>query len=144
MLFNFHILINKFRCISTLHSIECGDEEFECDDGKCIDNTMLCDEVRDCESGEDEDPKNCVNTTTVDLDLLDLDTTTAPEIEIESTTGACKWLNTSVKTKHLAKHDASSPLGISNHFDIFIVCFVCLVHFSISFLFLFALTFHIR
>lgn len=86
--------------IFALHSIACGDEEFECYDGKCISMDKVCDEIKDCESGEDEESINCniMNSTTFagetdfDTEPTDIDATTEIDInDIDSTPGSCKW-----------------------------------------------------
>lgn len=42
----------------------CGENGFQCANGRCIDIAFLCDGTEDCPSGEDEDPKvTCANVT---------------------------------------------------------------------------------
>lgn len=83
-----------------MHSIACSDVEFECDDGKCIPIDRLCDEIKDCEGGEDEEMINCnvMNSTTfageTEFDTEPTDvyaTTEIDNIDFESTPESCKW-----------------------------------------------------
>ena len=38
---------------------DCDDNEFRCNDGKCISNDYVCDDIDDCLDWEDELPPVC-------------------------------------------------------------------------------------
>lgn len=44
---------------------QCGDGEFECDNGRCIRKTQVCDTVTNCDDGSDENVTLCGTSTFV-------------------------------------------------------------------------------
>ena len=41
------------------YKTDCNDNEFRCNDGKCISNDYVCDDIDDCLDWEDELPPVC-------------------------------------------------------------------------------------
>ena len=39
--------------------VNCGPDDFQCDDGYCIKNDLVCDKKKDCSDGEDELEEVC-------------------------------------------------------------------------------------
>lgn len=81
-----------------LLSIECGRDEFECNDGACIGQERICDGYSDCENGEDEDSRICSQTGeyTTDVnggeDPSTNDPYTDEPIDLDFTTEYCKFM----------------------------------------------------
>jgi len=50
--------INKQNKIC-LHNVECTTDEFTCKSGKCIPVLTVCDDVKDCPDGDDEQNCDC-------------------------------------------------------------------------------------
>ena len=42
-----------------LHNVDCTNDEFTCKSGKCIPLLTVCDDVKDCPDGDDEENCDC-------------------------------------------------------------------------------------
>ncbi|KAF6777130.1 hypothetical protein AHF37_05637 [Paragonimus kellicotti] len=53
----------KYDCVDRtdeLHCDPCKSEQVQCSDGACIQRSSLCDRIKDCSKGEDENPDFCL------------------------------------------------------------------------------------